>query len=269
MRSKRACALGVLGAILLSVCEAGAMGEPRASDVRLSNDFASLSLDGGYLLSNNAWNRDAAHGPHQQAIFRREIEGKTVFGWQWRWPSSDGVVAYPEVIYGDSPWDRKPRKQAADLPLRVGSRSIIADYEISFEASGICNLAFEFWTVASLPAAPEGITNEVMIWIDNRDMTPAGSWADTFSLDGITYDVFRRESHGDASGKNPQKWAYVAFLSRRPVLTGPLDIGAFAAFLQSRKLLGNDLYVTGVELGNEVVTGAGRTEVRRYSVTIR
>jgi hypothetical protein len=270
MQLAQSFAPGILCGILLSGCVTDVpVRDPVSPEVLLSSDFASLPLGRGYLLSNNTWNREAARGAHDQAIFRKGVGGQTVFGWQWRWPSSDGVVAYPEVIYGDTPWDTRPRKQVAELPLRVGSRSITADYDVSFQANGICNLAFEFWTVSSLPAAPSSITNEVMIWIDNRGMTPAGVWTDTFTLGGVIYDVFLRESHGDASGKNPQKWTYIAFLARTPVLHGPLDISAFAGFLQSRKLLGDDLYLTSIELGNEVITGTGRTEVRGYKVTIR
>ena len=231
----------------------------------MSEDDASLALASGYLLSNNTWNREAARGPHEQSIFTT-AKG---FGWQWRWPASDGVVSYPEVVYGDSPWTPQPQRQVPELPMLVGSHGVSADYDISFEANGICNLAFEFWTVSSLPARPSLITNEVMIWIDNRGMTPAGAWTDVFKLDGVTYDVFLRENHGDASGKSAQTWKYVAFLARSPVLKGPLDIGAFAAFLQSHKLLVKKTYMTDVEIGNEVVTGSGRTEVRGYKVTIR
>ena len=269
MRLSRVLAPAVL-CVLTSGCLApDAMRDTTPAEVSLTADFASLPLGGGYLLSNNTWNRDAAHGPHEQAIFRSAAGAHVVLGWKWRWPSSDGVVSYPEVIYGDTPWETRPRKQVAELPLRVGSRRITVDYDISFQANGICNLAFEFWTVSSLPAAPAKIVNEVMIWIDNREMTPAGAWADSFTLNDITYDMFLREAHGDASGRNPRKWTYIAFLARKPVLRGPLDISAFAAFLQSRRLLGEDLYLTSVELGNEVITGTGRTEVRGYRVTIR
>ncbi|HTP59483.1 MAG TPA: hypothetical protein VMM82_11235, partial [Spirochaetia bacterium] len=141
--------------------------------------------------------------------------------------------------------------------------------DISYEAKGICNFAFEFWAVSSLPASSSVITHEVMIWIDNKDMTPAGVWTDVFTLGGTTYDVFVREGHGDASGKNPQKWTYVAFLARKPVLRGPLDISAFATFLRQKKLLGRKAYMTGLELGNEVITGSGRTEIRGYKVKVR
>lgn len=256
---------GIAAGAFLLLC-AGTAGDGVSESAA---DWASLPLASGYRVSNNVWNKDAAHGPHQQAIFKTSAGGKTAFGWRWRWPSSDGVVAYPEVIYGDTPWDLQPQGRAADLPFRIGTRSITADYDISFESSGICNLAFEFWTVSRLPATSSVITNEVMIWIDNNGMTPAGTWTDVFTLRGTTYDVFVREGHGDASGKNPQKWTYIAFLARTPVLTGPLDVGAFASFLQSRKLLGAGVYLTSLELGNEVMTGTGRTEVRGYKVTIK
>jgi Glycosyl hydrolase family 12 len=250
---------------LLMLC-AGAAGDAMRE---MNADGASFTLDRGYRVYNNVWNKEAAHGPHQQSIFSRSAAERPAFGWQWRWPSSDGVVAYPEVIYGDTPWDLKPHHGAPLLPVRLGSRRVIVDYEASFEAGGICNMAFEFWTVSSLPASPSAITHEVMIWIDNKDMTPAGTWTDVFTLGGTTYDMFVHEGHGDASGKNPQKWTYVAFLARKPVLEGPLDISAFAAFLQSRGLLGGNLSMTSLELGNEIVTGSGRTEVRRYKVTVQ
>jgi len=237
--------------------------------VTLAADFATLPFGNGYLLSNNTWNRDAAHGPHQQAIFSSTAGPKPSFGWTWRWPSADNVVSYPEVIYGDSPWDPTPSHRAADFPLRIGTRRVTVDYDISYQAQGICNFAFEFWAVSSLPASSSVITHEVMIWIDNKDMTPAGTWTDVFTLNGTTYDVFVREGHGDASGKNPQKWTYIAFLARKPVLRGPLDISAFAAFLRQKKLLGGKAYMTGLELGNEVITGSGRTEIRGYKVTVR
>ena len=181
----------------------------------------------------------------------------------------NGVVAYPEVIFGDTPWNRSPRRQVGALPFLAGSRGMTVDYDISLNAGGICNMAFEFWTVSSLPSSPDTISDEVMIWIDNHDMTPAGAWADKLVTGDLTWDMFLRQGQGDASGKNPQKWTYAAFLARKPKLKGPLDIGAFVQFLQEKGLLGGDVYLTSLELGNEIVTGSGTAEVRNYRVTIK
>jgi hypothetical protein len=254
---------------LLSTCMTGTARGPELSQRRSSRDWAVLPLDGGYRVTNNVWNKERARGPYRQAIFTKKAGDATVFGWEWQWPASDGVVAYPEVMYGVSPWGSAPGDSAAGLPLRPGSGGIRADYSISLEAKGIYNMAFEFWTVSALPAAPAGITHEVMIWIANQDMTPAGTWADTFTSGGVTFDMFVRPRHGDASRKNPQQWTYIAFLARTPVLTGPLDISAFVSFLQEKNLLSPDVSITGLELGNEIVTGSGRTEVRDYRVTVR
>ena len=255
---------------LLSTCMTGGPARgPELSQQRSERDWAVIPIDGGYRVSNNVWNKDGARGPYRQAIFTRNTGDGAAFGWEWKWPASDGVVAYPEVMYGVSPWGSSPGDSVAGLPLRPGAGGITADYAVSLEASGICNMAFEFWTVSALPAAPAGITHEVMIWIANQDMTPAGTWTDTFTTGGVTFDMFVRPRHGDASRKSPQQWTYIAFLARTPVLTGPLDIGAFAAFLQARDLLSPDVYITGLELGNEIVTGSGRAEVKGYKVTVR
>jgi len=254
---------------LCAAVAAGPAGAEAPAEQRSDKGWAVLRLEAGYLVYNNVWNKEGARGPHGQAVFARQADGAAAFGWQWKWPAADGVVAYPEVIFGDTPWDRFPRRQVGELPFLAGSRGMTVDYDISLQTGGMCNMAFEFWTVSSLPASSDKITHEVMIWIDNHDMTPAGSWTDKLVTGDLTWDMFLRQGHGDLSGRNPQKWTYIAFLARKPVLKGPLDIGAFVRFLQEKDLLGKDVYITSLELGNEIITGAGSAEVRNYRVTIK
>jgi len=49
----------------------------------------------------------------------------------------------------------------------------------------------------------------------------------------------------------------------QPILHGPLDIGAIIEYLVQTRLLNSNVYVACLELGNEVASGSGRTEVAK------
>jgi len=57
-------------------------------------------------------------------------------------------------------------------------------------------------------------------------------------------------------------------VSDKPILHGPLDVGAIIDYLVQTRLLSRDVYVTCLELGNEVASGSGKTEVRNYAVRV-
>ena len=50
--------------------------------------------------------------------------------------------------------------------------------------------------------------------------------------------------------------------------THALDIGAIIDYLVQTRLLSSDVYVACLELGNEVASGSGKTEVRNYAVRV-
>ena len=116
--------------------------------------FSSTVVGDRYRLFNNAWNAKASTGPFRQKIYVKEIDGKPVFGWAWRWWDSKGSVAsYPEIQVGDSPWSGLVSENSG-FPFRIGTKRLVVDYDIDMRASGQYNLAFEFWTISSPPARP-------------------------------------------------------------------------------------------------------------------
>jgi hypothetical protein len=232
-----------------------------------SAENAIIRLDDGYVLSNNIWNKGAASGPYTEDIFRDVLNGAPVFGWEWQWPSSSNVVSYPEVIYGDKPWG-PDLKLVPAFPFLVGSRNITARFDITLEAKGFYNMAFSLWIVSSLPATREKITHEIMIWNFNHFGEPAGIRRGTVEVGGVTYDLYVRESHGDASGQNANTWTYVAFAARTPVLKGPLQISLFVDYLLAKGILARDEYLTSVELGNEIMEGTGKVLIQGYSIVV-
>jgi hypothetical protein len=230
-------------------------------------DFASTVIDGKYRLFNNAWNRGATSGRYHQKIFVNDDHGKPVFGWVWRWKDSTGVATYPEVQVGVSPWNGEAAPDSG-FPFLAGSKRLVVDYDITLDASGSYNLAFEFWVVSALPPSRDTITHEVMIWIAGERLGAAGSEVGKVNLQGVTYSVNLERNHGDTSGQNPNTWTILSLLADRPVLHGPLDLGQIIEYLLRCGHLTAKHYIANLELGDEVQRGSGTTVVRNYAVRV-
>ena len=228
--------------------------------------FTSTVVGERYRIYNNPWNAKASGGPFRQKIYVKELNGKPIFGWAWRWWDSKGAVAtYPEIQVGDSPWAGKVSEDSG-FPFLIGSKSLKVDYDVDMHASGQYNLAFEFWTISSPPAQKNKVTHEVMIWVAQSRLGPAGNLVAKAAIAGHSFRVFVGGAHGDASGNSSNTWTIISLVAEQPILHGPLDIGAIINYLVQNRLLDKNLYVACLELGNEVSSGTGRTEVRNYDV---
>lgn len=234
-----------------------------------SHDWGIIVID-NYRLINNVWNRGAASDRFSQSVFLKERNEGRILGWQWNNPfSRDGaVVSYPEIVYGDKPWDQ-PSTQRTEFPILAGSRQIIVDFNVAIKARGVYNMAFSLWGTSSLPTSPRSITHEIMIWNINSSMTPAGERIGMMRTGEARFDVYMSRSHGDASGVHANQWNYIAFVSRKKMLRGPLNISDFIDYLLEKKILSPDNYITSLELGNEVVDGKGYVEIQDFAVTIK
>ena len=145
---------------------------------------------------------------------------------------------------------------------------LVADYDISLEASGAYNLAFEFWVVSGLPPRKETISHEVMIWIAGERLGAAGSEVGKMTVQGNTFAVNMKKNHGDASGQNQNTWTIISLLAEKPILHGPLDVGQIIDNLVQNGYLSKHDYIANLELGNEVMRGSGTTMVRNYAVHV-
>jgi Glycosyl hydrolase family 12. len=230
-------------------------------------DFATTVVNGRYRLFNNVWNKGATTGRYRQKIFVNDDNGKTIFGWAWKWKDSSGVATYPEIQAGYSPWNGEAAPDSG-FPFPAGSKKLVVDYDIALEASGSYNLAFEFWGVSALPPSKETISHEVMIWIAGERLGAAGSEVGKMTVQGNTYAVNLKKNHGDASGVNQNTWTIISLLAEKPVLHGPLDIGQIVDYLLKNGYMEPRHYIANLELGDEVMRGTGTTVVRNYSVRV-
>lgn len=249
MRARAICLL-----LLAAGCESGPPD--------LSAEGATIRR-GEYQIDNNWWGKSLAIGDHSQSIFLRETDGEVVFGWDWSWLGT-GVVAYPNVFFGDSPFDQTTRT-TRKLPIPVGSRRITAQFEALTEATGTWNTSFDLFFTAT-PSGPR--THELMIWTDGHGMTPAGDLVGELDVGGTTYDLFwEPEMHLSDYGW-PERFVYAAYRAREPVRAGPLDLSAFLDDLLARGYLARDDHLACIGFGNEVVLGKGHTEVAGYAIEL-
>jgi hypothetical protein len=266
--------LGVVACIFLSACSLGGSradfdlkAVPGSTVFASEKDFAATVVNGRYRLFNNTWNKGATSGRYRQKIFVNEDRGKTVFGWVWKWRESEGVATYPEIQAGVSPWTGEATPDSG-FPFRVGTKKLTVSYDVAMEATGKYNMAFEFWTVAGLPVREKNITHEVMIWIAGERLGAAGSEVARATIQGNAYRVNLSKNHGDASGAHQNTWTIITLIAEKPLLHGTLDIGQIIDYLVKAGLLEDRLLVANLELGNEVMAGAGTTVIKRYEVTV-
>jgi hypothetical protein len=230
-------------------------------------DWAAMVVGDRYRILNNVWNKQATTGRYRQKIFVKESNGQPIFGWVWKWWSSPSVVSYPELQVGYSPWNGEAAPDSG-FPFRAGSKKLVVDYDIAINASGSWDMAFDLWTVSALPPAKGRITHEVMIWLAENRLGPAGALIGNATIAGHQFRVFLEQTHGDASGTYSNTWTIVSLLADKPILHGPLDIGAIISYLVQSRLLDGSLYVACLELGNEVSYGSGKTEIRNFAVRV-
>ena len=130
--------------------------------------------------------------------------GSSRFGWDWRWPYNPSQVrGYPEVIYGKKPWNAS--STVAHLPCPILDANLEVEFDLSTEATGVYNTAFDIWLTGTKEARPEDILFEIMIWIDNHGMRPLGSVRDTVEIGGMRYDVWVSKRVGEYG------WTYICF----------------------------------------------------------
>ncbi len=228
-------------------------------------DYARINI-GNYTLHNNVWNkRDRTD--YTQCIFTQNTTLPTTMGWRWNWPGTRGEIqAYPEVMFGDSPWDTEP--PTGGFPLPVSNRDLLVTYTATISATGKWNVAFDLWLTDAPAPAAANITDEIMIWVDANDLMPGPQVYDIVAFDGITYTVHIAPGHGDASGGSSATWTYIAFKTRRPLLSATLNMGHFLGYLLEKQVIGKERYLASLEFGTELASGQGEFVLERYEIAL-
>jgi hypothetical protein len=232
--------------------------EQDVSRKEMCHDWAGLFI-GEFIIENNVWGK-ADITDYKQCIFQ-EAGDTLTFGWSWNWPSADGSVkAYPEIIYGNKPWAQS--STTPNLPIQLSEMNeIIVTYDTVTEATGVYNFAFDIWITFSDEINPENISREIMIWVNNAGMIPAGEATDIITIDGEKYAFY-------AGDVNTGEWLYVAFVKEVKSESAMLNIHNFLTYLIENEYMSSEEYLASIEFGNEIVQGSGEVVFYNYTINM-
>ncbi len=229
----------------------------------------------GAVYFNNVWNVQAVGDfPWTQCIVRDPADSERL-GFQWKWPGSGtNIFAQPQAKIGMSPWDPVPR---LDDRFPIGIRSIEAmrvTTEVEVDGPSQYNIVTTLWLTKS-PAIisepkPDSIVAEVMIWTyaTADHLSPAGTKIGSVVHDGAAWDIWLDESWHDVSGKNDNRWIYVAFVAQDPRFSAEFDPVALLRSEPLKALNFDDAYIADIELGAEVMRGEALLWIDQFEVSI-
>ena len=219
---------------------------------------------GPYRTVNNVWNKG---GLNNGSDFTQSVTydpatfpaGVTL---QWSWPGfNEEIWAYPEVITGYKPWD--PDDGTLALTTRVDAVSELdAHFDLAISGdTGKFNVALEFWLTDKPGGGPKSITTEVMVWLHNGDLTPAGKKTGRYEERRLRRLDLRREGDDRPSGDSEVRWKYVALKADADLLSGSIDLRAVLVALRKHGVIDGGDFIGGFELGAEVAGGAGSLRI--------
>ncbi|MFI5937670.1 cellulose binding domain-containing protein [Actinoplanes sp. NPDC051494] len=215
---------------------------------------------GKYWLNNNLWGKDTGSG--EQCSSDAGLDGDTL-AWrtEWEWtgqPSS--VKSYASAVLG---WHWGWKAGDTGLPVRLSDHEPVRanwDFTVTEDKPGAMNVAYDLWVhdIAN-PDWQNQPTDEVMVWLyRSGGAGPVGTRQATVTVGGTSWDLYR----GDIG------WNVYSFVRTGNTSSADLDLTDFTDELTARAWLPATRYLSSVQAGTEVFTGAGALETDAYSVRI-
>ena len=228
---------------------------------------AVTAASGSYEVENNVWGKGALTDWSQCVGATNSTRRGLAARWTRDWKSQDNQVkAFPEVVFGHKPGTA--RSTTPLLPRKLGEmRHVVMDYDISTQRNGTGNLSVDIWltdTPNPTTFAVPPITHEVMIWLETfGPMYAGGEQIDTVSIHGIPYRVYVGEKFGLG-------WRYIAFKPENTPMqpVAQIDLMPYLLYLQTKGLLTPESHVANINLGNEIISGAGTTQVNHLDIDV-
>ena len=278
--------MAAVAAAVLTACGGGGGGSasvavpaPTPAPVAVARNLSCVAGDAHAVpygvLVNNMWNQDSAGtGPRRQCLRVRDTAAGPEYGWSWEWPTTDGIYAFPELLVGASPWSAEPSNDNR-FPRAVGAtRSLQIAYDAQTVSNGKQNTAAEFWFTATnlVAGVAEGVPvkAELMIWTDTApgivaiDDLPIAEVV----IDGMRWRVYLQRDWRDVSVSDSSRWTLISYVATTNSPTARYDARKFFQDAIDRGVIAPGDFVAGLELGNEIISGAGSTWLRNVSVSV-
>ncbi|MDR6530858.1 Ca2+-binding RTX toxin-like protein [Caulobacter rhizosphaerae] len=224
----------------------------------------------GWYVLNNVWNPGSLVYGTDYAIdsvySASDMTAKTTFNWAFPvvTDSAHTIRAYPEVIFGPAPMSggHKASDITTVLPAQVSSlTALTADYDVSYKGNtGGFNVSFDIWLTDTPNGGASTVTTEVMVWVHKGDFDAFGTQVGTYSNGSVTGKIYANTT-GD--------WTYTAVVLDQDTPKGQIDIAGILTTLKGLNLVSSSDYVASVELGSEVVSGAGSLTINNLDLNVQ
>ena len=183
-----------------------------------------IYTSGNYNVYNNMWNDSAppATGLNSQQLYVCSPASWYVTSDQ---PATTDVKTYPNV---QENFSSVPVSQFSTLTSSFAETDPhVGDYED----------AYDMW----LNGVASSGSNEVMIWNENYNQTPAGSPEGTVTFDGVTYTAWTTSDH-----------SYIAFVANSNFTAGTVNLLEFYDWLISQGWISASSVVDQIDYGVEI-----------------
>lgn len=218
----------------------------------------------GWYVLNNVWNPGTLIENLDYTVRStyNPLDLSSAVQFQWAFPAISTpwplIRAYPEIIFGSAPL-AGVKSVPPDHRLDVQMRDLAA-FNAKFDVStggntDGHNVAFDIWLTNAPNGGAASITNEVMVWLHKGGVTPFGTLVGTYSDANFTGKIY----HAAAQ-------RYTAIISDTDITRGQIDIAAMLRKLRALGIASDSEYVASIELGAEVVYGAGTLTINDLSL---
>lgn len=247
--------------------------KPLSDTISCDAYFAEVTSKG--VLTNNVWNQHAAkNDTWTQCLETRQVDGEAQYGWSWSWPFGRRVIyAQPQIKVGSSPWAPLPKFDSS-FPLNIKKlESLTIDHELEIETNGDHNTVTSMWLLSEPYLGTEVrkdiIAVEVMIWTyaTPDHFNPAGTKFREITIDDGVWEIWYEQNWDDKSGVNDNKWAILSFRAKESSMQASIPALGLLQHAIEANLILDELYIADIELGNEIMSGAGITWVKDFSVS--
>jgi Ca2+-binding RTX toxin-like protein len=233
----------------------------------LSADWTNYSF-GPYVIENNVWNKGTlVNGvDYRQTISFETANVPNGIRFAWDWPDNvqpPRVLSYPELMVGHKPWGGTTDQSIASRVSDLKDFGVDFDLSIAGETGGY-NVAFEFWLQSRPAGSSTDITTEVMVWVHNGNLVAPGDTGIKYVDGGYRSTINTEDGFGVGGAET---WRYIALSADIDFLSGKLDFHDILVALERLGYVNPDDYVTGFELGAEVVGGTGGFTINDFSYT--
>ena len=221
----------------------------------------------GIRIHNNKWGQYKLKSgeKYEQSIYC----GDNKFGWAYMTQKLDrGVIGYPEVLIGQSPWGGNSTNQ--QFPIKIKEiKTLESSYDVTmYVQPKMYNLAYDLWFTKNSEISAKNISHELMIWEDRNISRPGGKYITTVKLSSGSYRLYHEYMDRTSENLGVSGWNYTAFIRVDRRRNGNIDLKEFITEMLNRGYITKDEFLTSVEFGNEVCNASGLTILNKYNVKI-